>query len=349
MAPMGNDFRTRLVGCSLLLTAVLAIGTIGYYVLGEGQWTLADCLYMTVITLTTVGYGEILPGFHDVEHVRFFTIVLIVVGMGVFLYFASTLASYIIEGDLRRALQGKRMRRRIARLSKHIIVCGAGSTGTHVIKELMATHTPMVAIDVNEGYLHDLARQHGDAFLYVLGDATDDNVLKEAGLERATGLVSALANDKDNLYLVVTARLQHPDPQDFRIVARGAELRVLAKLERAGANSVVSPNFIGGMRLASEMIRPTVVKFLDDMLHDHQGTRLEDILIPDSSPVSGQTLRRLDLRASANVSVLAIKEPGQQRYVYNPSAECTLSPGMTLVVLGSNQDVDNVRKLVQDR
>ncbi len=343
---MVTDFLNRLVGGSLSLVAVMAIGTLGYFPLGEGQWSLSECVYMTVITLTTVGYGEILPGFDDVEHVRLFTVMLIIVGMGVFLYFASTLTAFIIEGDLRRALQGQRMRKRLEKLSGHIIVCGAGSTGAHVIQELMATNTPMVAVDLNLTHMEDLAHEYGDNFLFVVGDATDDHVLETAGIRQAAGMVAALASDKDNLYLVVSARLLVPAPTSFRIVARGSELNVLAKLERAGADSVVSPNFIGGMRLASEMIRPTVVKFLDDMLRDSEAMRLEDVTINSTSKVVGKSIRQLDLRNRANVSVLAIKQANEQTYAYNPSATTKLSPGMTLVVLGSNPDVESLRHLV---
>jgi voltage-gated potassium channel len=302
---------------------------------------------MTVITLTTVGYGEVLPEFATVEHVRPFTILLIIMGMGVFLYFASTLTAFIIEGDLRRALQSTRMRKRLSRLEHHIIVCGAGSTGSHVIKELLATKTPVIAVDTDEEHLRELAREFGDTFLYVVGDATDDHVLEAARLREARGLVAALAGDKDNLYLVVSARQQHPDVDAFRIVARGSELNVLAKLQRAGANSVVSPNFIGGLRLASEMIRPSVVKFLDDMLRDQDATRLEDVVIHDGSQMAGRSMRSLDLRNRVNVSVLAIKHPEQQGYIYNPNGDLLLQAGMTLVVLGANQDVDKLRELAE--
>lgn len=343
---MNSDYSTRVIGASFSVLAVVAFGTLGYLVLGEGRWEIEDCLYMTIITLTTVGYGEVLSDFHSVDHVRTFTLLLIVMGMGVFLYFVSTLTAFIIEGELRRTLASTRMRKKIPKLKNHVIVCGVGSTGTHVIRELMATGTPMVAVDQDESVLEELIEEFGREFLYVVGDATEDHILEAAGIDHAGGMVAALASDKDNLYLVVTAQQLHPSPENFRIVARGSELSVLAKLRRAGANSVVSPNFIGGMRLASEMIRPTVVKFLDDMLRDGAAVRLEEVVIAAGSDTANKSLRDLDVRRRVNVSVLAVKPTGQEHYVYNPAPEQKLEAGMVLVVLGSNDDVDKLRALV---
>lgn len=345
MRSMLVEFRARLIGAFLSVLAVVGFGTVGYYMLGAGRWTIEDCLYMTVITVTTVGFGEILD-FQGVAHVRLFTLLLIIMGMGVFLYFASTVTAFIIEGHLRRALESSYMRKKIAKLKDHIIVCGAGSTGCHVIKELMATQTPMVAVDQHTEQLEELAREYDSReFVYVAGDATDDHVLEAAGISRAAGLVAALASDKDNLYLVVSAQQLHPTPDNFRIVARGSELSVLAKLKKAGAHSVVSPNFIGGMRLASEMIRPTVVKFMDDMLRDDATVRLEEVLVTVGADIAGKSIRDLDLRKKHNVSVLALKTVSEQHYTYNPTADHVIEPGTTLVVLGANSDVESLRDM----
>jgi voltage-gated potassium channel len=334
--------RGRLLGGFVALLSVMAGGTLGYYLLGDGLWNVEQCLYMTVITLTTVGFGEVLPGFNEVEHVRLFTILLIVLGMGVFLYFASTLTAFIIEGDLRRALRLGRMKKRLGKMRDHIIVCGVGSTGRHVARELMATRTPVVAIDIDEDRLEHLNDEYPRRKLsYIVGDATDDEVLAQANLEHARGLVASLANDKDNLYLVVTARQCNAD---IRIVARGIDLRVFDKLRRAGADTVVSPNHIGGMRMVSEMIRPAAVKFLDVMLRDGDTTmRIEEVVIGKNG-FSGQTLGDADLRRKANVSVLAVLAKGDTAFTYNPSADQVLEPGMTLVVLGDAESVIELRR-----
>ncbi len=341
-----NSLQKRLLFGFLGVLQVLALGSIGLYFLGDGRWSLGDCLYMTVITLTTVGYAEVLPGFHEVEHARLFTVFLIILGMGVILYFASTLTAFIIEGDLRRALESTRMRKRLSEIKDHVIVCGAGATGRHVIAELLLSGTPVVAIDSQAHKLEELAKEHGKAgFLYLCGDATDDHTLASAGLDRASGLVAALANDKDNLYLVVSARQSHPDAERFRIVARGIDLSVMTKLRRAGADAVVSPNYLGGLRMASEMVRPAMVHFIEGMLDADETTRIEEITVPPDSAMVGRTLRDLELRQRANVSVLAIKVPGQSGYTYNPGAEQVIEPNMLLVVLGTIADVASLREL----
>src|SRR5262249_52690833 len=156
-------------------------------------------------------------------------------------------------------------RKQIARLEDHVIVCGAGSTGRQAIEELIDYDVPLVAIDLDQQHLEDLAEHFPDRITYLVGDATDDDVLEQAGLTRARGLITALASDKDNLYVVVSARQANPKA---RIVARGSDLHVLEKLRKAGADAVVSPNYIGGMRMVSELLRPQVVKFLDEMRRD---------------------------------------------------------------------------------
>jgi voltage-gated potassium channel len=331
------------------LLAVLT-GTFGYYAIGRYNgtgWDLFECLYMTVITLTTVGYGETLDNnLHQVSGAREFTIFLIIFGMGSFLYFASNVTAILIEGDLKEAFRKKRMLKKIEALEDHIIVCGIGTTGSHVIRELMATNTPVVAIDTNEERLEAIATEYGEShFLYIVGDATDDDVLEQAQLVDAGGLVAALASDKDNLYLVVTARQCNPD---CRIVARATELSVLEKIKKAGADSCVSPNYIGGMRMVSEMIRPTAVKFLDVMLRDRETPmRIEDVVIGDASPYVGVTLRDTDMRKEHKVSVLAVEDPGGGGYIYNPDADMTLVAGMKLVVMGPVANVKEMRRRVR--
>jgi len=322
----------RLIAPFLALTAVLLIGTAGYYHLGGGRWAVFDCLYMAVVTLTTVGFGELLEGMEHVPYVRAFTTVLIMAGIGVFLYFVSTVTATIIEGDLQRALRKTRMRKRISKLDGHVVVCGAGSTGRHVVEELIAAKRPCVAIDLDQQRLERHAEQYGEGnFLYIVGDATDDAVLNEANVSRASGVVASLPNDKDNLYLVVTTRQVNPSA---RIVARGSDLRILDKLKNAGADTVVSPNFIGGMRMVSELVRPHVVRFLDEMLRDRTGNwRIEEVVVPKGSGLAGKTLLQADLRNSYGVGVLAARDQGG-RYSYNPGADFIIEEEATLIVLG---------------
>jgi voltage-gated potassium channel len=340
---MVSALTKRLAMGLLFLVVVVFGGGLGYYLIGGGRWGFGDCVYMTVITVTTVGYGELLPDMDHIGGARAFTVVLLVFGTGSIVYFASTITAVIIEGDLRNVLFASRLKKRMKRMKDHVVVCGAGSTGRHVIEELLATGVPVVAIDVREGELRDIAERFPRAeFSYLVGDATDDDVMAQCGLDRARGVVAALSSDKDNLYLTVSARQSAPSA---RVVARCAELSHVEKIRKSGADAVVSPNHIGGMRLVSELLRPAVVRFLDDMLRDRRATyRIEEVLLGDGAAALGSTLRDARVRERFGMTVLAVRGRDQQSWVYNPDADEPLGPGMTLVVLGSSEQVAELRK-----
>ena len=341
---MGSALTRRLAMGLAMLCIVVAGGGIGYYLIGRGAWAFRDCIYMTVITVTTVGYGEILPDMDRVAYARAFTVVLLVFGTGSIVYFASTVTAFIIEGDLRHMLFASRLKKRMKRMKDHVVVCGAGSTGRNVIEELLTTGVPVVAIDVRESELREIAEKFPRAeFSYIVGDATDDDVMAQTGLERARGLVAALSSDKDNLYLTVSGRQTNPGA---RIVARCAELSHVEKIRRSGADAVVSPNFIGGMRLVSELLRPAVVRFLDDMLRDRRAAyRIEEIQLGAGATGLGATLREARVRERFGMTVLAVRASDNQSWVYNPDANEKLGPGMTLVVLGSAEQVAELRRV----
>jgi voltage-gated potassium channel len=331
-----------------LLTGVIALlvvvfgGATGYYLIGGGRWEYADCLYMTVISVTTVGYGETLEGMDKVEFARGFTIILLVFGTGSIVFFASMITAFIVEGDLKEALFEQKLKKRMKRMQGHIVVCGAGTTGRNVIEELLKTSTPVVAVDVVEHELKEIADKYpkGD-YSYVVGDATDDDILAQVNLQGARGLIAALSSDKDNLYLTVTARQTNPS---LRIVARAAELSHVEKIKRSGADAVVSPNFIGGMRLVSEMVRPAVVGFLDTMLRDKRAAyRIEEVTIKDGIEKVGVTLRDARVRERFGMTVLAIQQANKD-YIYNPGPDEKLTIGTVLVVLGSAEQVASLRK-----
>jgi voltage-gated potassium channel len=340
---MVSTLTRRLVMGLVLLLVVVIGGGFGYFLIGRGHWPLADCIYMTVITVTTVGYGEVL---HDMEHIAYargFTVVLLVFGTGSIVYFASTVTAFIIEGDLRNVLYASRLKKRMKRMKDHVVVCGAGSTGRNVIEELLATGVAVVAIDMRESELREIAAKFPKAeYTYVVGDATDDDIMAQTGLERARGLVAALSSDKDNLYLTVSGRQSNPT---VRIVARCAELSHVEKIRRSGADAVVSPNFIGGMRLVSELLRPAVVRFLDDMLRDKRAAyRIEEVRLGDGAIGLGATLRDARVRERYGMTVLAVRASDNQSWVYNPDANEPIGPGMTLVVLGSPEQVTELRR-----
>jgi voltage-gated potassium channel len=294
-----------------------------------------------VITVTTVGYGEVLEGMEHVPYARGYTMGLLVFGTGVLVYFASTITGFIVEGELKAVLAHNRLRKRIKRMKDHIIVCGAGSTGGHIIEELLKTGTPVIAIDRNELELKDLAAKYPRSdFTYLVGDATDDDVMNHANLPAARGFVAALSQDKDNLYLCVAARQVGPH---LRIISRCAELSHVDKLKRAGADSVVSPNFIGGMRMVSEMLRPSVVRFMDDMLRDKRAAfRIEEVTIGAGSSLDGKSIKGADVRGRFGMGVIATKA-GDEPWTYNPEPDALLAAGMILVVVGSAEQVKKLR------
>jgi voltage-gated potassium channel len=327
--------RLALAGFALVLVSVG--GTLGYYRMGQGQWSLQDCAYMVIITLTSVGYGEVLP-LQQVEGGRLFTMALLVGGTGVSLYFLSALTAFIIEGDLREALWRRKMERKLMQLTGHFIICGAGRTGRHVADEVLATGAPVVVVERNAEELDVVITKYGERVVAIQGDATDDAVLRDAGVVRAAGLVAALQEDQDNLFVALSARQLNPN---LRIVSRANAERVEPKLRQAGADAVVSPTAIGGHRMAHELLRPNVVGFLDLMSRGlRQNLDIENLEIPVGSKLDGRTLARSQIRAVSNALVLAVLHEGEHHY--NPPPDFELKGGMTLVLLG---EVEQIAKL----
>lgn len=345
-------FRGRLIGAATLLGLVVLAGSSGYYTLGGGRWSVEEVVYFTIITLSTVGFGETLPGMSGVPYARLLTIGLIVFGSGTLLYFISTLTALIVEGDLGGAIRRNRMQKRIDHLSGHIIVCGVGSTGIHVIEELISSHTPFVAVDRDEHRLQELADKLGpQSFLYVHGDATHDETLIQAGIHRGVGVIAALTDDKENLFITLTAfqlERARASAGEFRIVAKAIDASARAKLLAAGAHRVVSPSEIGGMRMVSEMIRPAVVEFLDLMLRDpKKNLRIEEVDIAEDSPLVGLRLRDTAIRSAARVLVIAIRYPGSPpRYEYNPGPDLVLEGNVKMIVLAEAAEMNRLRQSV---
>ncbi|MBI5518220.1 MAG: potassium channel protein [Deltaproteobacteria bacterium] len=333
---MGGIVR-RIYLATVVLVLMLFGGAGGYHLLGRGRWSWSDCFYHTVITLSTVGYGE-LPGIAEVRYARALTVVLIVLGTGSVVYFASNVTALIVEDDLRDLFRRNRVRKSIARMENHIIVCGIGRTGTHVLEEFRATRTPFVAVDEDATKLEHL-RALDPTMTYLVGDATEDETLVSAGIHRARGVVAALSDDKANLYVTLSARSLNPS---LRIVAKCTEHSAEPKLRKAGADRVVSTNNIGGLRLASEMIRPTATEFLDLILRDPEHVlRIEEATLPATSPFVGRTLAAAQLRKVSDVLVVATRAAG--RYVFNPGAELVLEAGLTLIVLGERREIERLR------
>lgn len=313
---------------------VVTAGSTGYYILFGGKPDFIDCLYMTVISLTSVGYGEILEVTGNIP-AQVFTMLLITFGMGIILYGISTLTAFLIEGEFSGVWRKKQMRKRIEKLKSHYIVCGGGETGRPLLAELVKNREPVVLIEVDKENI-ERCKSTIEDLLYVKGDATDDRNLISAGIERASGIVISLPSDKDSLYVTMTARMLN---KNIRIISRMIDQKLEPKLKKAGADSVVSPNFIGALRMASEMIRPAAVDFLDSMLRSTQGNlRIHQITISKDSSFVGKKIGEAGIKDNFGLLVLGAKEDAGEME-FNPSSSQILKDGMTLIVMG---EVDNI-------
>jgi voltage-gated potassium channel len=327
--------QVRLARAALLIVAIMAFGTLGYHLL-EG-WPLLDALYMTVISMTTVGYGEtrqLSPSG------RIFTMLLLIGSIGTGGYAVSTLASFVVEGEFQRVLRGRRMDRRISNLRDHFILCGSGPTGKYVAEELYKTKTPFVVIEQDPDAIDQLL--HIGDVLHLQGDATQDDTLLAAGIKRAKGLIAVLGEDRDNVFIVLGARSLNPH---LRIVARVIDEENTEKLRKAGADEIVSANAIGGLRLASVMLRPTVVDFLDQMLRAPDHTlRVEQIEVDQVPALVGKNLKQIDVGRRTGLLVVALK-PEKGGYRFNPGAETILHRGDVLIVIGTPEQIDKFKQM----
>ena len=330
---MEEDIRSRLTQVLLLLGVVLGVGTLGYTAI-EG-WSFFDSLYMTVITVGTVGYGETNP---LTPPGRVFTILLILLGLGVTAYAFSQLTAILVEGGLSNIVRRKKMKKRIAELEKHFILCGLGHTGQVIFDELVRTKRTVVIIEKERQKAEEL--EH-DGLLVVQGDALHDEVLKAAGIERARGIFCTLGNDQDNIVLTLASKEFNPK---IRVVSELHEPRHRERLSRCGADGVVSSPFIGGLRLASEMVRPVTVGFLDAMIRDRSHTyRFEEVVLEKGSPLIGRHINRLEVSGRAPL-VVAVKHKEADGYIINPEPKHSLKDGDVLVVLGSSEEVARLRE-----
>jgi voltage-gated potassium channel len=308
---------------SIVIVLILLVGTLGYYHLGNGRFSLLECFYMTFITITTIGYGEIIE--LDTTG-RVFTVLISLCGIGILMYLVSNVSALLVEGELREVFKEKKMQKNIKALRGHYIVCGAKGVGFHIVCELRETMRPVVVVDPSRENLTSLLQRYPD-LLYIIGDATQEEILKRAGVERAIGLFAASGDDNLNLVITLTAKYLNPE---IKVVARCKDVAHMEKMKKAGADRVVSPTFIGGLRMASEMVRPVVVSFLDIMLRD-KDKRLRIEEIPVSGKHRGSTLRDWRIKEDPEMLLLAIKR--KESWIYNPPEDYVLEEGDYLVVM----------------
>ncbi len=314
-----------LMWAALLLALVHVTGTIGYKLIGGPETTWLDGFYMTFITVATIGYGEVVdltksPGG------RVFTVVIALVGIGTMTYMFSMLTAFILESDLNTALRRKRMQKQIDQLTGHYIVCGIGRVGANVADELRKTGRVFVVIEADRGALDSYLEQHDEA-MYMHGDAADDDVLRAAGVARAAGVFAVTGDDSHNLVVSLSVKQLNAKA---KVVARVHDIRNADKTRRAGADEIVSPDFTGGMRIASAMLRPNVVNFMDQMLRSDDGLRVEEVIVPE-----GFIARRLGDIAlkSRDYVLMATHESG--KWVFNPDDDHVIRTGYALVVMAN--------------
>jgi voltage-gated potassium channel len=315
-----------------LLLLILIVGTFGYHFI-EG-WSLFDSLYMSVITLATVGYGETHP---LSTFGRIFTMLLILGGMGIILYGISELTQFIVQGGIGGILRRRKMERIVKKISRHYILCGAGKNGHYVLEELVRTKRKIVVVDKNPQKVQKLLDRGIPA---VEGDATNDAVLQAAGIDNAVGLVTTLPEDKDNLFVVITARGIN---KNLRIVAKIDDIEVREKFFRSGADSAVSALYIGGLRMASEMIRPDATSFLDTMLRDNSALRVDEVKVGPTTHYRGKLLKKCDAILDSGVVLVSMRKSAEKQFVFNPSLSTIIENDDTLVVIGTPEQLAGLR------
>jgi len=320
---------------SLITLLLLTIGGTLAYMALEG-WVFAEALYMTVITIATVGFGEVRE-LSDAG--RMFTIVLIIAGVGAATTAISNAVSLALGPLLWKSIAYRRMQRKMERMDRHYIVCGYGRMGRQIVRDLQARDEQFVLIDADEELEEHLLAEH---IPFIVGDATRDEVLQAAHIDRAQGVVAALSSDADNVMTVLTAREMNPS---VFIVARVIRTESESKLRRAGANRVINPYQIGGHRMALTLLRPAVHDFLDSLFHfgDGQSMEIGQISVRPGNDLSGQTILDVDLRRSHNVSILAIKRSDGHLDI-TPSPQTCLNLGDTLIVIGPPESIYDLER-----
>lgn len=313
----------------LSLVIVLSVGTTGYWLIGERQYSLLDCLYMTVITISTIGFTEVIDLSNSPQG-RLFTIGLALSGIGVLTYLLSNITASVVEGELNEIFRRKKMEKIIQNYHQHFIVCGADPVAEYIVEDLHATNRPFVVVASDHDELESLMENYPDQ-AFVEGDATDNSVQLKAGIEKAEGLFAVTEDDNQNLVISLTAKQLNPK---VKVVSRCSHAKNVEKMQTVGVDSVVSTASIGGLRMAAVMVRPAVVSFLDVMLRDKRHFRIEEAAVGDS--LLGKSLSSLHLENYPSTLVLAIKKGND--YVYNPPRNHRFEAGEVLIIMTIPQE-----------
>ena len=326
--------RKILKGMAILL-GILSAGTLGY-ILIEG-WSLLDAVYMTVITIATVGYREV----GELSHWgKIFTIFIILFGVGIIAYLLGMVAQAMVDLQVRSIFGRRKLGQKIRSIKNHYIICGYGRIGRIICRELKAINIPVVVIDSNGSAVQGLEEE---GIPHIVGDSTSEEILIEAHIERARGLVSVVASDADNVFITMSARGLNPG---LFILARAEEEHTEKKLIRAGANKVVMPYLIGGQKMAHILSKPVVADFLEFTVHSRKiGLELGEVAVSDKSSLNGVTLIESGIRQKMDVIIVAIrKQEGDMRF--NPSSQTRIEAGDILIALGKSEEISRLAKIL---
>lgn len=319
----------------VLILLVIIIGTLGYHFIEN--MSFLDSLYMTIITITTVGFREIKEPLSSGG--RIFTIFIILGGVGTAIFALTKIGEAIYEGGFRQYLRRKRMEKGIKNLKDHYIICGQGRMGRIVRERLKEENLPFVVIEINEGLIKDLASSNN--CLAIIGDATQEEILLKAGIKKARALAALLPTDADNLYLTFTAKLLNPS---LFVLSKALDEEGEKKILQIGANRVVNPYKLSGLKIAQGLIRPTLVDFMDLIIRRRElSLYMDEFVVSKKAKIKDKSIIECDLRKKANVIVVAIKKPGKD-IVFNPLPETKIEPGDTLLVMGDSQSIDLFQK-----
>lgn len=327
----------RFALAGIAIASVLLMGTIGYKFIGGDKYTIIDCLYMTVITVATIGYGEIIDMSASPAG-RVFTMFIALFGIGIMTYIFSNFTAFVVEGELNEAFGRMKMEKMVKGLNEHYIVCGIEGVGFNIVKELYEIGRPHVIVDIDKNKINKLLEEIRNE-IFIEGDATDGDTLLKAGIKDAKGLFAVTGNDNQNLVISLTAKQINPN---IKVVVRCHDTKNMEKIKMAGADSVVSPTLIGGLRMASEMIRPMVVSFLDVMLRDKEkNLRIEEVSAPQS--FAERTVASLNMKRHPNILLLAVRT--KTDWIYNPPDDYVVKPENTLIFMTTPDGRNELEKV----
>jgi len=322
---MDLTLKRKLIGTGIALLAILSFGSFGYYFLTDGKYDLFSCLYMTVITITTIGFHEVVEMNENIP-VRGFTMLLAFMGIGLLTYFVSTLSVVFVEGHIRKTFKKMKMDKVISHMENHYIICGIGRHSLHLLEELTYYKSNNVCIEISNDTIERVKKTFSD-ILYIEGDASEDEVLIQAGIEKAEGIFATTSDDNLNLVICLSARRLNPK---IKIVSLCVNHRNLAKIKLAGANNVISTNYIGGLRMASEMLKPSSTHVLDIMIgQKHKNIKMEEVSITDKE--DGKKIGDLKVGKFKDALIIAVKS--KDNLTFKPVDEFIVKMNDELILL----------------